>query len=120
MTRLKATFQPQEWIHDNAVDSDRSHTFDAAPAILKLDVPALRQVAAEIARGGHDIDIIAEHSGLVGSGEGQHDGPYYVDIDEDDFTEFMHSVGVMQVDTLTQEVWDGIVAMEAAATAPKP
>jgi len=119
MPELNATFQPQQWIHDNAVDSDHSSRFDAAPAFLELNFEQMRHVVREVLESRHDIDILAEKSGLVGTNPGQHDGPFYIDIDEADLEQFLSTIGISDITTMTEVDWQTISRKEQHAVRHK-
>lgn len=121
MTRLKATFQPQEWIHDHAIDSAPSFEFDAAPSLLSLTLDQLRYANENVHKSaGRDLDLVAEGAGLIGSGKEQHDGPYRVDVDEDEFDAFLSEIGAADLSTMTAEAWTEIAERARLPSAPTP
>jgi hypothetical protein len=108
---LNATFQPQQWINDHAVDSARSVRFDAGQALLSLSLDRLRYVVKEANKtSGRDLDILAEQAGLVGSGSDRHDGPFYVSLEQSDLSDFLFDIGVRDLDALDEETWAAVKA----------
>jgi len=101
---LNATFQPQQWVNDHAVDDGASFDFDAGPALLSLSADRVRFIVGEVERHwGRDLDMLAEAADLIGNGEDQHSGPFYVDVDADDLVGFLKEVGIADVSKLTDD-----------------
>lgn len=95
---LAATFQPQQWVNDYAVDSGPSREFDAGHALLQLRADTFQYVVAQAhASSGRDLDALAEAASLVGSADGQHPGPFCVSLDEDELDAFLSSLGIEDV-----------------------
>jgi hypothetical protein len=84
---LPAIYQPQSWIDDNPVDIDGRVEFDAASAFMSMSPEQMLFVANEILKGRHDIDDLAV-------GVSDHNGPFLVTVDEDDFEAFLALHGV--------------------------
>lgn len=90
---LNASFQPQVWIRDHAVDQEGAIEFDAAKSFLSLSARSINAATKSIlAENNHELDDIAVKQGFVG-GDGLHNGPYYVQIDIEDFLEWCEDLG---------------------------
>lgn len=117
---LDATFQPQQWIDDDAVDCGPSVRFDAADAVLSLSPDQLATLDAEVRRfGGRDLDVVAEKAGLAGLGgeNDSHPGPFYVDIDASDWDGFLTQLGIDPNAVSEEEI---AAAREQSGAAPTP
>ena len=102
MPTLTATFHPQQWVNDHAMDSAPSFEFDAAAALLALTAQQVRFLAAQTReRSGRDLDHLAEAANLVGDGPEQHNGPYRVTLDADELDAFLSAVGLDDLPALT-------------------
>jgi hypothetical protein len=77
--RLMATFRPQAWINDQAVDTDGRVPFDATGALLALPLERIRSFQEY----NHDSDDLA--AGLPARED--HSGPFEVDTDIDGWLE---------------------------------
>ncbi len=101
---LAATFQPQYWGDDHAVNFGRPYSFDATPALLSLTADQIRRLGAEASKtSGRDLDILAERSGLVancGFPDG-HDGPFVVNLDMDLRTFLQFDLGIDDIAALS-------------------
>ncbi len=82
LPRLKATFRPQAWINDNAVDIDGQVEFDATENFLTLDLEEIRNFTEH----DYDSDRLAWDLREAEI----HSGPYEVDVDID---EWLNSIG---------------------------
>ena len=76
--RCMATFQPQQWIFDNAVDSEPSYQFDITDAVEKMG----RDVALTIEDSRDASDYlwftwISAHPEVE-----RHDGPFSVYVED--------------------------------------
>lgn len=101
---LNALFQPQTWVHDDAVDSGPAVEFDAGAALLSLDAASFRRVCQEIRKPyGRDLDALAEAAGLVGDDADQHDGPFSVSVESYDLADFLFELGVTDLDAVSDE-----------------
>lgn len=99
LPRLKARFQPQQWIHDNAVDSGPSVEFDITEEILRFGHEGVRVVYEEADTPGADFDDLAIEAGMLE----QHDGPFRVMIDKAAMADFFRAVGVEDVSLITED-----------------
>jgi hypothetical protein len=89
---LNATYQPQQWIHDNATDSEPARAFDAAPVLLSMNADQFRTMNAEIRKDhGRDLDLIAEAAG-AGVTRG-HTGPFEVRINSEEYLAWLEKLG---------------------------
>jgi hypothetical protein len=83
---ITATFVPQAWIRENAVDIDGRRDFDIAPALetLSRSNPDFVRVlcAAEWDREGDVQTILAEV--IPDSVIDGHSGPFTIEVDLDD------------------------------------
>jgi hypothetical protein len=81
--RVEATFQPETWVGDNAMELDGGRiSFDALPALLRTDLSKLRNAFAE----GVDFDWLADDL----PARENHDGPFEVRLDEEDLCRLVH------------------------------
>src|SRR3546814_672571 len=99
LPRLTAIFQPQQWIHDNAVDSDRKVEHDVTEALLQLTPDEIRRVyrdAAKIIPAYDDFDEFAVRSGMLGD----HEGPFRVEIRDGDIMDLFWVCGFGDLDEL--------------------
>lgn len=96
---LPARFQPQKWIHDNAVDSADPVDFDAGPAFLRLNGALATFTIAQARKDScRDLDMLAQHPDtqeeFEAAGFVPHSDPYQVDADPDDIEAFLKRLGV--------------------------
>jgi hypothetical protein len=76
---IPAQFEPQAWVSDHAVCIDDGHcTFNAVPALLKLDLTEVRAIFGGVSV--RDLDFLAE--GLPQ--RRAHSGPFDVRINQED------------------------------------
>jgi hypothetical protein len=101
---LNASFQPQQWINDAAVDCAPEVTFDAGSVLLLLNAKQVLHLVNEANKvSGRDLDILAEAAHLVGNGSGQHNGPFYVTVDSTELADFLFEVGIRDLMALTDD-----------------
>lgn len=89
---LRAVFQPQAWIFDDAVDCARAVPFDAAPSLFEPGVSPswLADVLTGILDGGippAGLDEVAEDLAR------DHGGPFTVRLDAEDLIAFLSELG---------------------------
>lgn len=89
--RLFATFRPQAWINDQAVDIDGASRIDVTNKVLELSADEIRALP-----DSPDNDFLAEGTAELDA----HGGPYEVDVDAGDLCAFF---GVADIDDLTDE-----------------
>jgi hypothetical protein len=80
--RLSARFQPQQWIHNNAVDSDRAVLVDVTEAYLRL-TPTERAAVRDNRESSDDLVLTSSDAWQ------RHGGPGYVQVE--DFLEAFHA-----------------------------
>ena len=68
--RIMATFQPQAWRNDRAVDIDGRREFDITDEVLRLG----REKALATKDNSWESDNLAREAGLLS----EHSGPFYV------------------------------------------
>jgi hypothetical protein len=113
--KLTAKFQPQQWIHDDAVDCAPFTLFEAGELILAMNPDLVRYVSDQVNKeSGLDLDILAEAAGLVGNEEGRHNGPFCVSLDKVDLEEFLSSVGIDDLVRLDESILVSVRADYAA------
>lgn len=100
--RFSATFQPQVWQNDNAVDVGGSTEFDAHDAMLSMRASQFRFIAAEIlGERGHDYDELALESGVADDWlKAGKEHTLLVYVDAEDFRNWLGSVGLSQEEAL--------------------
>lgn len=91
---LTARFQPQHWQGDVGVDAGVPTTFDAAPALFGLEPSRFRHVCGQILTSDWDLTVLAERSDLVGTDPGQHNGPFTVFVESDDFKTLLDQLDI--------------------------
>jgi hypothetical protein len=79
MKSLIATFRPQAWIDDYAVDIDGKVDFDVTQALLELPLEKIRTFKEH----NHDSDVLADDL----QEQKDHSGPFEVDVDIDKWLE---------------------------------
>jgi hypothetical protein len=92
--KLTATFRPQAWINDHAVDIDGSQEIDITDSILGKTAAEIRNIP-----DCSDNDNLYYDSPDYSSID--HGGPFAVDVDETDICEFF---GISEMDDLTDEI----------------
>lgn len=106
---IPAHFEPQAWVSDHAVAVDDGHcTFNAVPALLKLDLSEVKAIFG--GRSFRDLDVLAE--GLPQ--RAAHSGPFDVRINEKDVVRMVCLLsgghGFLgendSVQDITQYMWD--------------
>jgi hypothetical protein len=93
--RLMATFRPQAWINNYAVDIDGAVTFDATDALLTLDLEGVRTFREHSEQSDRLADDLPARQ--------VHSGPFEVDVDIDDWLDENGFEGGRNC--LTDEVW---------------
>lgn len=96
---LTATFQPQAWINENAIDIDGRKEFDATAAILRLNAQQIR----ELKDNSTTVDQIAEElpEFKLHTGAGL---PFKVSI-VDALDQWLKDQGVPDRSVITDEEW---------------
>lgn len=77
--RLMATFRPQAWINDYAVDIDGSVRFDATEPFLSLPLARIRAFQ----QNNYDSDYLSDALPQ----RNEHSGPFEVDVEIDEWLE---------------------------------
>lgn len=118
--RLTARVQPQVWVNDYAIDEGSSIIFDAHEKMLALDPRSFSAAAAEIMRGGHDIDAIVLAAGVVDSWLSSGDQATFVaTIEPEDFDAWLEMVGLTRLDAMV--ITEGrLNELRALDNAPAP
>lgn len=93
--RLFATFRPQAWVNDHAVDIDGASRIDVTNKVLELSADEIRALP-----DSPDNDFLAEGTAELNA----HSGPYEVDVDAADLQSFF---GLADLDLLTEELVAG-------------
>lgn len=89
--RLFATFRPQAWVNDHALDIDGTIRIDVTDKVLELSADEIRALP-----DSPDNDFLAEGTAELNA----HSGPYEVDVDAADLRSFF---GVADLGDLTNE-----------------
>jgi len=94
-SKIMATFVPQQWINDYAVEVDGRKDFDATEQVLKLPLVEIRCLTDN--RGSSDALVPAEI-------RDSHTGPFYVVIEQP----VQHFFKAHGYDQITQEAVDNL------------
>ena len=110
--KIMATFRPQQWINDYATDTGNNVEFDATRAFLN-------QLWGRVGRfefNNYDSDELAEEL----PERQAHDGPFEVDVDEQQIVDFFAHYGVENWGDVTYEQWQEICEQWRAANPAPP
>lgn len=117
--RLRAHMVYEQWINDNATPTGEVITFDITRMVKDMSPVELTKLIGEVSKPyGQDLDYIGEKAGVVK----QHNGPFTIKIDADEFQAFVdggfdckaryitgiwgHLFGPGERETMTEFVYD--------------
>jgi hypothetical protein len=84
LPKITATFQPQAWINDYAVETDGRTQFDCTKTVLRLSLAEIKKLRDD----QYETDNLLPDSVM-----GSHSGPFYVSV-ENAIDEFFDALGL--------------------------
>lgn len=123
---LPATFRPQAWVNDHAIDADHMMEFDAFDGLMSLNHDQLVRITREIMQDsyGKDLDCLVQNYEIDQGGiaipetDFAHFGPYRIEVENSDFQNTLAAIGVAPWDMPDAAAWDAL--RHKYKSAPQP